>query len=232
MKSRRPKKYAEPARRALKLRHNPEFAGKSRRALALYALALSLPYPVRFARHFMLVVRHKTFVLKYCFYAGIPWRGLMHDWSKFSPTEFLESVRYFNGKRSPVGLCREIEGYSLAWLRHKGRNRHHFEFWQDSVDPTGALLRTPNVICPIPMPFPFALEMICDTIAANRAYGGRGFSAQSLYAWWMHRQSRPINMHPTTRRFCDDIYEQIHNANSPKPLKNAKEIYERAMREA
>ena len=49
-------------------------------------------------KHFCLVCRHKWVVFKLCCKIGVPWRGLVHDLSKFSPTEFSESVKYFNGK--------------------------------------------------------------------------------------------------------------------------------------
>ena len=72
-------------------------------------------------------------VLKHCIKAGIFWRGLLHDLSKYSPSEFLAGVKYFQGNRSPNEMERELFGYSSAWLHHKGRNRHHFEYWNDCI---------------------------------------------------------------------------------------------------
>ena len=48
-------------------------------------------------KHFILITRHKWVVFKLCCKVGIPWRGLVHDLSKYSPTEFFESVRYYVG---------------------------------------------------------------------------------------------------------------------------------------
>ena len=79
-------------------------------------------------KHFALVVRHKHKVFINCAKCGIPLRGLLHDLSKFSPTEFFESARYYKGFRSPIGVCRREKGVSLAWLHHKGRNKHHLEY--------------------------------------------------------------------------------------------------------
>ena len=81
--------------------------------------------------HTALVMRHKWGVLRNCARCGILWRGLVHDLSKFTPTEFFESVRYYQGNRSPIGVCRRERGVSLAWLHHKGRNKHHIEYWFD-----------------------------------------------------------------------------------------------------
>ena len=89
-------------------------------------------------KHFFLVVRHKHKVLIHCAKCGILWRGLVHDLSKFSPEEFFESAKYYRGYRSPIGVCRRENGVSRAWLHHKGRNRHHYEYWIDySTKKTG-----------------------------------------------------------------------------------------------
>lgn len=81
--------------------------------------------------HFLLITRHRHKVIAHCKKAGILWQGLRHDLSKYSPTEFIPGVKYYQGNRSPNEKEREILGYSLAWLHHKGRNRHHFEYWTD-----------------------------------------------------------------------------------------------------
>ena len=58
-------------------------------------------------------------------------RGLLHDLSKYSPAEFIPSAKNFVGTRSPNEIEREKQGFSYAWMHHKGRNRHHFEYWTD-----------------------------------------------------------------------------------------------------
>lgn len=85
----------------------------------------------KFKEHFKTVCNHKKYVFVNCLVAGMPVRGLLHDISKFSPTEFLESVKYYQGHRSPIDACKEVNGYSKAWMHHKGRNKHHYEYWQD-----------------------------------------------------------------------------------------------------
>lgn len=83
--------------------------------------------------HLKTVLTHKKYVMKYCFKAGLYWQGIVHDLSKFSPTEFWESVKYYQGTRSPIDACKEENGMSLAWLHHKGRNKHHYEYWQGAM---------------------------------------------------------------------------------------------------
>lgn len=79
--------------------------------------------------HFHLVNKHRFTVLKLCIKAGIPFRGLLHDLSKYSPIKFFESAKYYNGKGSPISVCKTKNGYSKAWLHHKGRNKHHQEYY-------------------------------------------------------------------------------------------------------
>ena len=82
-------------------------------------------------RHFITITRHRHEVVRLCFKAGIGFQGFFHDLSKYSPTEFLPGARYYSGKESPNNGERRDTGMSLAWMHHKGRNKHHFEFWYD-----------------------------------------------------------------------------------------------------
>ena len=90
-----------------------------------------------FYGHLTTVLKHRHMVMLHCFKAGIIKRGLLHDLSKFSPTEFIPGVLYFQGNRSPNEQERETIGYSRAWMHHKGRNRHHYEYWTDYCPETG-----------------------------------------------------------------------------------------------
>ncbi len=81
--------------------------------------------------HLKTVNHHRALVRKYCFRLGLYWQGLTHDLSKYSPVEFLAGVKYFQGDHSPNDAQRKARGYSASWMHHKGRNRHHFEFWTD-----------------------------------------------------------------------------------------------------
>ena len=48
-------------------------------------------------------------------------------------------------------------------MHHKGRNRHHFEYWTDYSPKTGTL-------DPVRMPDDFIFEMFCDRVAASKIY--------------------------------------------------------------
>lgn len=115
--------------------------------------------------HFKTITKHRHLVMKQCFQVGLYRRGLLHDLSKYSPTEFRAGIRYYQGTRSPNAAEREENGYSLAWMHHKGRNKHHFEYWTD-------LLPGTKTYGPVPMPTEFLVEMVMDRIAACKVYRG------------------------------------------------------------
>ena len=141
-------------------------------------------------QHFRTVFRHRRRVIVHCAKAGILWRGLMHDLSKYSPTEFLPGAKYFTGERSPNEYERREYGYSAAWIHHKGRNRHHFEYWTD-YDPVT------HVMTPVKMPLLFVAEMFCDRVAASKVYQGKNYTAS--YPLTYFERGKPTRaIHPET----------------------------------
>ena len=113
----------------------------------------------------------------YCCKFGIPLQGITHDLSKFSPTEFLESIKFYQGgKSSPIPAAKKAQGYSLAWQHHKGRNKHHYEYWTDNYDS--------GTTC-IKIPYKYVLELVADYLAAGRTYRGKDFTFVDEYEWWM-----------------------------------------------
>ena len=91
--------------------------------------------------HFCTITHHKVLVLRHCFRVGLYWQGLVHDLSKYSPTEFKVGVQYYQGDRSPNTAERAELGYSTAWLHHKGRNKHHYEYWIDMREKPDVFMR-------------------------------------------------------------------------------------------
>ena len=120
-------------------------------------------------QHLQTINHHKYLVMKECFKVGLYRQGLLHDLSKYSPTEFLVGCRYYQGNRSPNNAEREATGYSKAWLHHKGRNKHHYEYWIDySVDPGEGIIG-------LKMPLQYVVEMFMDRIAASKTYQGDAY---------------------------------------------------------
>ena len=132
--------------------------------------------------HLRTVNRHRHLVRKYCFRLGLYWQGLTHDLSKYSPTEFWRSAKYYQGYRSPNDQERLVNGVSLSWLHHKGRNRHHFEYWIDyCLRPDGSVY-----MGGCKMPKRYVAEMFCDRIAACRVYQKEKYTDASPYDYFQH----------------------------------------------
>lgn len=170
-------------------------------------------------KHFKTICIHKFWVFHYCWKAGIPFRGLVHDMSKFSPTEFFESVKYFQGDRSPIDACKEANGWSKAWMHHKGRNAHHYEYWQDNFDKGGQ---------PVQMPYENALELLCDYLGAGRAYQKKDFTYQTELSWWENKKSKGIAMHPQTKLFVDKCLTALATYGEEYTFLSTKRFYTEA----
>ncbi len=128
----------------------------------------------KFFKHLSLVTKHRLEVFKLCCKCGLFWRGLVHDLSKFSFTEFREGVKYYTGRRSPISECRDINGYSLAWIHHKNRNKHHIEYWYDRENEVQ-----------MNMPYKYAVECVCDKIAATKCYKGKDYTPEMVLNHWL-----------------------------------------------
>ena len=174
--------------------------------------------PKKLWKHFMVVNRHRWKVFCLCCRVGIPWRGFVHDLSKYSPVEFLETARYFDqGNFSPITKCKEVKGYSLAWIHHKNHNKHHYEYWFDYNAP---------VPSPI-MPYKYFLEMVCDSFAAGMTYQGRNWTKEYQLEYW-NRVKGHATIHPIIEKLLDKVYEDVSIEGLDPVLKKSrlKKIYE------
>lgn len=142
-------------------------------------------------QHFKTITAHRICVMQGCFRMGLYWQGLTHDLSKYSPVEFWNGARYYQGVRSPNAAEREDKGYSESWMHHKGRNRHHYEYWTD-------MDMTTRTYQPVPVPRKYLAEMVADRIAACKIYEGRNFDTGSPLRYLMSSREKDL-MHPQTR---------------------------------
>ena len=141
-------------------------------------------------KHFVTITRHRHLVLKYCFKCGLYKQGLLHDLSKYSFVEFINGVRYFAGNHSPITNERKDKGYSDAWMHHKGRNKHHSEYWID-------LNKATNKYEPIEMPDRYIGEMFCDRLAASKNYNRKNYNS-NMPLEYLYRTKDSTPMHPNT----------------------------------
>lgn len=140
--------------------------------------------------HFNTITKHRHKVIQHCFKAGILWQGCLHDLSKYNPCEFLVGAKYYQGTRSPNEAEREDNGYSAAWMHHKGRNKHHFEYWTDYNTKT-------KTVEPVKMPMKYLIEMFCDRVAASKIYMGDKYTDRSSLEYFMRAKGR-MQIHPET----------------------------------
>ena len=148
-------------------------------------------------RHFRTITAHRHLVIRHCRRAGIFRQGLLHDLSKYSPAEFAVGARFYtDGTRSPNEAERQAYGYSKAWLHHKGRNRHHFEYWTD-YDLVTKRIR------PLPMPDRYIIEMACDRIAASKIYMKDAYTDASPLAYYLRGKPTRFIEEETARKLED-----------------------------
>ena len=166
-------------------------------------------------KHLKTITRHKWLVMQGCFQVGLYWQGLTHDLSKYSPTEFGIGLRYFQGNRSPNAAERDDKGYSEAWMHHKGRNRHHYEYWTD-------MNRQTRNYASIPMPRKYLVEMVMDRRAACMTYQGKAYRDDSALAYFEKSREREL-MHPETSRQLRHILTMLAEKGEKETFRYLKE---------
>ena len=157
----------------------------------------------RFWGHLSTINHHKILVTKLCFRCHLYKQGILHDLSKYSPVEFWAGVTYYQGFRSPINREKEVKGYSLGWLHHKGRNRHHWEYWLDNGN-------VKNGVIAIEMPVNYVVEMICDRIAASMTYQKENYTDASALEYFLNGYDR-VMMHPNTKALTQHILEYLRD---------------------
>lgn len=150
-------------------------------------------------KHLKTITYHKYLVMQGCFKVGLYYQGIMHDLSKYTPSEFLVGARYYQGDRSPNNAEREQLGYSSAWLHHKGRNKHHYEYWIDY-----STRNKSGQMAPVPMPDRYVIEMLMDRIAASKVYKREKYTDRSPLEYYLSGKE-PAPIHEKTRRMLEKL---------------------------
>lgn len=167
--------------------------------------------------HFKTITYHRKLVRQYCFRAGLYYQGLTHDLSKYSPSEFWVGAKYFQGTRSPNNAEKEDRGYSSSWLHHKGRNKHHYEYW---IDYSGK--REP-VLAGMEMPVRFVVEAFFDRVAACRTYQKEAYTNAS--PWIYYEKGRGfLIMHPTSIAQLETLLEVLAKNGEEAAILKARDM--------
>ncbi len=162
-------------------------------------------------KHFVTITHHRWLVRQGCFRVGLYWQGLTHDLSKYSPTEFVSGMRYFQGTRSPNTAEREDKGYSEAWMHHKGRNCHHYEYWSDLS------LQTRRYEY-MPMPRKYLVEMVMDRRAACMVYQGENYTSGSALEYLENSREKGF-MNPETLEQLRYILTMLRDEGEEKTFR-------------
>ena len=166
-------------------------------------------------QHFCTITHHRWLVRQGCFKVGLYWQGLVHDLSKYSPTEFRAGARYYQGDRSPNAAEREDKGYSEAWMHHKGCNRHHYEYWTD-------MSRQTRCYEAVEMPRRYLAEMVMDRIAACKTYQGKAYTDGSALAYFQRSRERQL-MHPATQKQLEFLLVMLKEQGEGQTFRYLKE---------
>lgn len=165
-----------------------------------------------FWKHFVTVTKHRHMVIRHCYKAGIFFQGLRHDLSKYSPSEFLPGAKFYLGDRSPTEAERREYGYSAAWMHHKGRNKHHFEYWTDYNYKT-------RRVESMEMPLRYVKEMFCDRVAAGKIYLGDKYTNDNPIDYFLNGNAKNM-MHPKTAELLEEWLRMIKNEGEEKTFKH------------
>lgn len=158
--------------------------------------------------HFKTITKHRHMVIRHCARAGILRQGLFHDLSKYSPTEFISGAKFYLGDRSPNEGERSSYGYSMAWMHHKGRNKHHFEYWTDYDIIT-------KKMAPVKMPIKYVKEMFCDRVAASKTYNGKNYTDSHPLEYFLRSKGKRM-IHPETSDFLENLLIMLRDDGEEK----------------
>lgn len=179
--------------------------------------------------HFKTITQHKILVMQGCFAIGLYKQGLLHDLSKYAPCEFIMGAKYWQGSRSPNTAEREAKGYSSAWLHHKGRNKHHYEYWMDYSTDDKA-----NPIKPVRMPLLYIFEMFIDRVMACKVYNKEKFTTKDPLTYYLKGNTAQF-LHPYTQKVLEKLlymYAEKGEAYTYAYIRKRVNAYKKTMRKA
>lgn len=164
--------------------------------------------------HFHTITHHKNQVMKNCFKVGLYRQGLLHDMSKYNPVEFVVGCLYYQGNRSPNAAERDEKGYSSAWLHHKGRNKHHSEYWIDVDKDENGNFYTAGM----KMPVKYVVENFMDRIAASKTYKKEAYDDKSPLEYY-NQGRHVLIMHPESQRLLESMLVMLAEKGEKETFK-------------
>lgn len=159
------------------------------------------------------LICHKWFVLLAGLKFKAPlWRLIIHDWSKFLPSEWFAYANYFYGNHPkfselppplksiwPANKCEEYwkNKFDFSWNLHEKRNKHHWQFW--------ILIEDSGNIKPLEIPEKYLREMAADWAGAGRAITGKW----EVWDYYQKVKDKTL-LHPKTRQRFEELLLNTH----------------------
>jgi len=151
--------------------------------------------------HLKYTTRHKYYVLIECIKEGIILRGITHDLSKFTPSEFSGYANFFfykNGskKSNTHNNSDEIKkAFDMAFDHHQNSNDHHWRSYisDGRYDNSMTFIRE--------MPHDAAIEMVCDWIGAAKA---NYENEPDIPLPWYKKNRHKMLLHTHTRKLIEE----------------------------
>jgi hypothetical protein len=165
----------------------------------------------KYIKYLKYIIRHKWYVFIECAKEGYFVRGILHDMSKFLPSEFIPYANYFYGNKSDENV-KQNNGYykpkntgnsafEMAWFLHQKRNKHHWQWWiikKESGDTDFDVM---------PMDTKYAIEMICDWVGAGKAQGRKSPKNDPYKETreWYSKNNHKMMIHPYTKLYVETV---------------------------
>jgi hypothetical protein len=148
------------------------------------------------------VLRHKWYVFQAGLKLHVPiWQLIIHDWSKFTPSEWKAYVDYFYDRKADYWMYMFDKDYQQlafdkAWLHHQHKNPHHWQHWVLRQDSGATLV--------LEMPERYVKEMVADWMGAGRAINGK----MEVGSWYRKNKDK-ILLHEKTRFLVELIIQGV-----------------------
>jgi hypothetical protein len=153
---------------------------------------------IHYLKFLKFILLHKYYVLIECWKRGLYLRGIMHDMSKFRPSEFIGFSGNFivpDESMKHQSISTRHSNFEKSWLLHQNRNKHHWQYW--------ILIGDGGEEHCLEMDRTSCIEMLCDWIGAGKAHGMVSPPDDPLLEtrnWFLLHQSL-IRLHPNSEKY-------------------------------
>jgi len=144
-------------------------------------------------KYFKYIVNHKWNVFIECFKTKQFFHGIVHDISKFLPSEFIPYAKFFYSKNREKEYKQSDENdtnFQKGWCHHQKRNKHHWNYWVS--------VTRKDEIEAIPMATKYIMQMIADWNGMGRKFGGK---TKDYYL----KNKDTMILHPKTIKIIESI---------------------------